>query len=262
MPVVFLHGSGSSRKVFERQLGSALADDWRLIALDLPGHGESFDASDPADAYSVEGLADTVEEVLDQLGIRRAAIFGWSLGGHIAIELLARNRLVAGLMLSGAPPVPPGLIGMLRGFHPSFDILLASKEAYSERDAERFETLCFDARSNPAFRQSILRTDGKARAVFSKSMMRGGTNQRAAVLGADVPVAFVNGRHDPFVRLSYFVGLKPVHLFDDEAHVIESAGHAPFWTDADEFNPLLARFLSTVAGRQTIHEPKRIAAGA
>ncbi len=48
-----------------------------------------------------------------------------------------------------------------------------------------------------------------------------------------------------------------MHLFDDEAHVIESAGHAPFWTDADEFNPLLTRFLSTVAGRQTIHEPKR-----
>ncbi len=123
IPLVFLHGSGSSRKVFERQLNSALADDRTSSHSDLPATANlSTQATRPMPIRSK--ALPTPSARCSIIGDRPAPQWlGWSLGGHIAIELLARNRLVAGLM-SGALPVPPGLIGMMRGSHPSFDILL------------------------------------------------------------------------------------------------------------------------------------------
>jgi len=47
LPVLMLHGSGASHLAFRRQFESPLADKFRLIAMDLPGHGLSGDAGDP-----------------------------------------------------------------------------------------------------------------------------------------------------------------------------------------------------------------------
>lgn len=196
-PLVMIHGSGSSRTVFSRQLHSHLSRNWRLIALDLPGHGESSDARDPQSTYTVTGLADCIGEVAARLGLHRFPVLGWSLGGHVAIEMAGSGNGISGLMLCGTPPVPSGLLGMLRGFHPSFDILLASKENFTSRDVARFQSLCFGDTSNPSFRDAIARADGRLRSVFSRAMLRGeGVDQRRTVEQADIPIAFVNGFHD------------------------------------------------------------------
>ena len=255
MPLVLLHGSGSSARIFDRQMASPLAKATRMIALDLPGHGRSNDASDPRVAYTLTGLATTVETVLQKLDVRRFALFGWSLGGHVAIEMLARNRGVRGLLLTGTPPVRPGLIGSLRGFHASFDLLLASKQNWSQRDVERFEHLCFGESATPDIRNDLMRADGRLRAAVSHSMMRAdGNDQRQTVLSADIPVFFVNGAEDPFIRQSYIAG------FEDptrghQNHVIESAGHAPFWDRPEEFNLHLGAFLDAVRENAAANVP-------
>ena len=46
LPVLLIHGNSLSREVFRNQLGGALSRKYRLVALDLPGHGESSDAVD------------------------------------------------------------------------------------------------------------------------------------------------------------------------------------------------------------------------
>src|SRR5690606_41660284 len=109
-----------------RHLELQLGGQHRIIAMDRAGHGDCDGAREPAANYSLRGLARTYGEVVAELGIARAAFYGWSLGGHIAIELLATNPAVAGLMLTGAPPVGPGPLAMLRGFHTHWDLLLAS----------------------------------------------------------------------------------------------------------------------------------------
>jgi pimeloyl-ACP methyl ester carboxylesterase len=47
-PVVLIHGNSSSSRVFSRQLDGPLGQRFRLIAVDLPGHGASDDAKDPS----------------------------------------------------------------------------------------------------------------------------------------------------------------------------------------------------------------------
>ncbi len=259
LPVVMIHGSGSSKGVFARQFESPLAQSHRLIALDLPGHGESSDAAVPAEGYTVKGFAATVGEVLDDLGIERAAIFGWSLGGHVAIELMTWHPAVAGILVTGTPPLPRGPLGVLRGFQLHRDVLLASKPQFSDAEAERFLHLCFGDTGTPEFLASIKRADGRLRKIVFNGMMRGdGADQRRAVENAPVPVGIVNGADESIARLSFVAGVAYNTLWDGQCHVIEGTGHAPFWQRPDVFNPLLTRFVEDVAAApavRTLDEP-------
>lgn len=253
LPLVMIHGAGASKEVFMRQLESPLGEQHRIIAMDLPGHGDSDDAHTPATAYTLRGFAATVTEVMATLEVAQPAIYGWSLGGHIAIELMASSPRVAGLMLSGAPPVEAGPLGMLRGFHTHWDLLLASKAHFSRRDAERFHQLCFGETGSPTFLKAIERADGRTRPIVFRSMMRGEcADQKRAVESAAVPVAMINGAHDPIVRLGYLSSLRYRTLWEERCYVIAGAGHAPFWAAPGPFNELLGRFLHDVETDQAI----------
>lgn len=248
VPLLLVHGSGSSKEVFARQFASPLADRHRLIALDLPGHGNSSNARIPMTGYSIHGLAETVVEVLQQLNIEQVVVFGWSLGGHIAIEFASLTPTVIGLLLTGAPPVGRGPLGMLRGFQTNWDLLLASKEHFSALDAERFEELCFNGTGEPAFLEAIKRADGRARAIVFKSMMRGdGVDQKQVVEHSEIPIAIINGADEPFARSGYLASLNYGSLWGDRCIVIDGAGHAPFWEKPELFNPLLEQFTADAA---------------
>lgn len=247
-PVLLLHGSGSSKNVFARQFVSSLAENFRLIAIDLPGHGHSGDARDATAAYTIQGFAECVSDVLDELRLKRLAILGWSLGGHVGIELLSRHPAVSGLMIVGAPPVSPGPLGMLRAFQTNWDLLLASKETFSQRDVLRFNDLCFGGKGTAAQLADIRRADGRVRPIFVRSMMTGqGCDQRKTVEQSQVPIAIVNGDSEPFTRLSYVHALHYSNLWTDRCHIIPNAGHAPFWDQSDHFNSLLRHFVEDTA---------------
>ena len=88
-PVVLIHGLYSSAQINWNLTGvmSELARDHRVIALDLPGHGRS---GKPAteEAYGLR-LAEDVIDLLDHLQIKKAHIVGYSLGGMVAVKILA-----------------------------------------------------------------------------------------------------------------------------------------------------------------------------
>ena len=95
-PLVLLHGLGSARHAWAPVIG-ALAAHFEVIAIDLPGFGES--APLPAGIEPLPAvLAATVAGFLDELGIARPHVAGNSLGGWVALEL-AGIRPVASLAL-------------------------------------------------------------------------------------------------------------------------------------------------------------------
>ena len=81
-----LHGTSMQSSAWTA-LGSALQDQWRVIALDMRGHGGS---DKPATGYSLGQYAADVETVMDALGLERASLIGSSLGTQVAIEFAAR----------------------------------------------------------------------------------------------------------------------------------------------------------------------------
>ncbi|MEP7239448.1 MAG: alpha/beta hydrolase [Devosia sp.] len=267
LPVLLLHGSGSSRRVFDRQMMSPLAGHYRMIAPDLPGHGESSDARDVSRlSYTLPGLARSVGALIDALGLGKVAVVGWSLGGHLALELMDFHPAVAGVMVMGAPPIGRGPIALFRAFRTNLDTTLASKPKFSDAEIMRFARLCFGYDIEPTSLDSIRRADGQLRKVMFGSMMSGAcVDEKALVETSDTPVAIVNGSDDPFIRLRYIAGLRYRNLWEGMCHVIPDAGHDAFRSHADSFNPLLGRFADAIAARvaqprQAVTAPMRLTA--
>jgi pimeloyl-ACP methyl ester carboxylesterase len=247
MPLLMLHGSGSARGIFDRQMQSTLAERFRLIAPDLPGHGESSDALDNGDSYTLPGLAKTIGEVIDKLEVKRVVVLGWSLGGHIALELMSYHAAVAGVMIMGAPPIGRGPIALLRAFRTNLDTGLASKEKFSDADTQRFARLCFDGHADDVALANIRRADGRLRKIMFGSMMSGRcADEKRLVETSSKPVAVINGSDDPFVRARYISALNYRNLWGGLCHVIPDAGHDAFRSHYDWFNPMLMRFASEI----------------
>ncbi|MHA3914404.1 alpha/beta fold hydrolase [Halovulum sp. GXIMD14793] len=81
--IVFLHGAGVDRTLWEPQI-SAFSPDFQVIAPDLPGHGVV-----PA-VTSVEAMAEAVHQTLVAADAKRYALVGLSLGGMVALEMVRR----------------------------------------------------------------------------------------------------------------------------------------------------------------------------
>lgn len=101
--IVFIHGT-SLTKAFWRAVATRLADTYRCVSVDLPGHGALADQP-----FTLEAAADVVEAALDAEGTRRAVLVGLSLGGYVAISAAARTPgRVRGLVLAGSTAEPSG----------------------------------------------------------------------------------------------------------------------------------------------------------
>lgn len=84
--LLFLHGLGSSADDWERQL-PAVAEDYRVILVDLPGHGRS---ALPVGRLTVQGMAREVDGLLAHLGEGGVHVVGLSLGACVALALAHR----------------------------------------------------------------------------------------------------------------------------------------------------------------------------
>jgi pimeloyl-ACP methyl ester carboxylesterase len=87
--VLFLHGWGTDFLPFKQFL-DGIAAYYRVVALDLPGFGQS---AEPPEAWSVDDYADFVLSFMKTLTIDRVILIGHSFGGRISIKLAARKNL-------------------------------------------------------------------------------------------------------------------------------------------------------------------------
>jgi pimeloyl-ACP methyl ester carboxylesterase len=95
-PVLMLHGLGGTKISFLPTV-AALAPDYRVIAMDAPGFGDS---DKPIGSYDAAFMARWAAALLDALGIDRADVLGHSMGGRVALELgMGHPDRVRSLML-------------------------------------------------------------------------------------------------------------------------------------------------------------------
>ncbi len=80
-PIVLIHGSSASLHSFEPWV-ELLKDDYRLISLDLPGHG--LTGAVPDNDYTMDGFLRTVDSLVSHLDLENFTIAGNSMGGHVA----------------------------------------------------------------------------------------------------------------------------------------------------------------------------------
>lgn len=247
---LLVHGNSSSSRSFQHQLEGPLGERFRLVAMDLPGHGESPPASDPPATYTLPGYAKIMVGVAEQMGLANGVFVGWSLGGHIVLEASDQLPNAAGRVIFGTPPVgfPPAMAeaflphpAMTVAFHPSpTDEEMAAYVAAFFKPGAAVPDFCY---------ADIRRTDGQARAVLGGSIGPGGYRDEVEIVAnLTAPLAILHGEHEQLVSLAYIQGLTIPTLWRGAVQVIADAGHAPHWEQPDQFNALLEAFLLETAG--------------
>ncbi|HWO00686.1 MAG TPA: alpha/beta fold hydrolase [Blastocatellia bacterium] len=193
-PIVLIHGLGSNIRMNWQLPGviSILSKNYQVIALDLPGHGESDKPTNEA-AYGTEMVEDVVR-LLDHLNIKRAHMVGYSMGGMIAMRLMAthQDRVLSGIV---------GGMGWLRDG--------SGLQRFWERIPERQSSGTTSARS---------RTPSVCAHSLGKLALT-----EAELRAIKAPVGIIVGDRDPTKRL-YVTPLQQV-LTDWPVVEIKGAGH-------------------------------------
>src|SRR4029453_14962152 len=90
-PILFIHGWAQNPLCWVKQYESALADEFRLVAVDLRGHGMS-EAPLEAEHYTDGGLwADDVAAIVDELALERSVLVGWSYGAFVICDYVRKH---------------------------------------------------------------------------------------------------------------------------------------------------------------------------
>lgn len=244
VPIVLVHGNSTSSRAFEHQLAGELGRAHRLVAVDLPGHGMSSPAREPANTYTLPGYARVLVEVSRQLDLSRAIFFGWSLGGHVVLEASGALPLAAGFAIMGAPPLgfPPA---MDRAFVQLPTLGVAFREDASEGEIREFQQTFFmpGAALPKAFSEDFGWTDKRARSALAASIGPNGYQDEIEIVARlTTPLAILHGEHDRIANGAYLQGLVVPRLWGGTIHLIRGVGHAAQWEAPAAFDELLATF--------------------
>lgn len=248
LALVFIHGNSGSSAIFGNQLESDLGKDYRLVAVDLPGHGQSGNAPVPEKTYSLPGYAAVVRQVAAQLDLERIVVVGQSLGGHVALEAAIGNPKILGLFLSGAFPTPGDPTRLSHGFTDNPGLAVGMKETLDNDDVVIFSQNHVDenfAACPPFVFDDIRRTDPLARRCFFESVFRKDYADAEAFVRTDPrPLALIYGAHDKLINTDHAASRGYRNLWRNAIQFVENAAHTPAWEAPAEFDALLRAFLS------------------
>ncbi len=247
--LVLVHGNSCSKEAFRPLFENRELQGHRMMAPDLPGCGESANASAPRTTYSLPGLAETVRAVVAARGIDRYVLIGWSLGGHLAIEMLKQGARPLGVVLTGTPPCGPDPAEIAETFLPAPGSEVMSMEAPTRAQFAAFLKTAYAPLTPSAEHEAaVLRTDGRFRSYFFGHVY-GNPNaegQRTTVSRWPGPIALVNGRDEPFFDPVKLDALRWGNLWRGKTQWIDGAGHAPFASHPETYARVVREFVEEV----------------
>ena len=245
-PVIFVHGNSCSSSTWNGILDGPFGQRYRCLAFDLPGHGNSAKAKDPAD-YSLPGYAKVLANFAAANQAEDAVVVGWSLGGHIALEAAPAMPAAPGFVIFGTPPIATA-DQMSVAFQPNPAMAFTFAPSISPDEARAYAEAYTAPRSALDLGEivaDVLRTDGAARAGLGASLAEGRYADEVAIVAAlTKPLAILHGEGEQLISLDYLRTLSIPALWRGELQLIPGAGHAPHLETPDQFTALLTEFLA------------------
>ncbi len=242
--ILFLHGMSQSWLTWDRQLRSELARRYRLVAMDLRGHGAS---ERPRDGYDDSRLwAADVDAAIRELDLDRPILCGWSYGPlvildyirHYGQERLGGIHIVGGITKLGseaaAAVISAEFLALLPGLFSTdlgegvrgIESLLHLCFCHEPEASDLYTMLGFGVSVPPFVRQALL-----TRVVDNDDLL-------PAIL---TPVLITHGALDAVVGQQVVAQHKAL-LPHAQVDIMRDAGHAAFWDDAARFNQRLGAF--------------------
>jgi pimeloyl-ACP methyl ester carboxylesterase len=253
--LLLIHGMAGSSATW-RSVIPQLSKDFRVIAPDLLGHGES---AKPRSDYSLGAFAVLLRDFLDELGVSQATVVGHSLGGGVAMQFVYQHpdyckRLV--LISSGGLGPDVGMVLRLLSV-PGAELVLpiiAPKPVlnvgnklkswlraagiHSPRGAETWSA--YSSLSDRQTRQSFLRTlrsvvDYQGQAVSALNRLQ---------LRAELPVMAIWGERDNIIPVKHAYAVHDART-DSRLEVLPDVGHYPQVEAPTEVIELIKDFIAT-----------------
>ncbi len=250
-PLVLIHGWMMSHYYF-RPIVAQLAKEHDVIALDLPGHGESDKPSPSEFAYDFAAFAKLVDEIMGKLGVASADVLGASMGGGTALTLAARYPArVRKLVLSAAAAYPPptlpldAKLALVPGVGPFvFKNVFGRREferanrQHAVRDPRSLDTAWLDY-----YWDRFNRAGARDAFYACMQMLTSLPSENADAARITQPTLLVWGDEDRLVPLSRGKQLGRA-IPGARLEVIPACGHMPFIERPEQFLRAVRPFLS------------------
>jgi pimeloyl-ACP methyl ester carboxylesterase len=242
--ILLLHGNSCSAELFKPQFNS-IFENYFLIAPDFVGHGGSGQSENEAH-YSMNGMAQSITQLVESLEIDQLTVYGVSLGGHVAMEMAPLlSKKLKGIMISGAPPLkiplntaecftdsPVMAKSFVKDLTPQNRTEWADACVYENDNAKKLVMSWIEA-TEPEFREKF---------GASLSTAAGVSNEFQIIEEVSFPVAFVQGEHEWLIKPNYFDKIKPINFYKNKVHWISGSAHFPNLENPEDFNQLLKEF--------------------
>ena len=264
--LVFVHGIGQSWLSWRRQLEGPLAGRFRMVALDLRGHGDSTKPDDPVSYREACRWADDIQAVMQSLGISKPILVGWSFGGLITMHFVRCKGAddLRGLVLVATTA---GQLVSPQGAGPSEGARLAGAAAreMSAPDlrrnlagAQQFAALMTASAPDEAWQAetvaALLRLPAYVRRALAGEVTGPGgtrlTSNADLVPRLDLPLLVITGVKDPLsdgrILAQAYVSSFPAA----RVVVYADSGHSPFAEESSRFDAELEEFLRSESVRR------------
>lgn len=243
MPFAFFHGFSQSALSWTRQLRSPLAETFRLIAMDLRGHGRS---AKPRDGYADSRLwADDVHALIKTLDLDHPILCGWSYGPLVILDYLRHYgedsiggiNFVGGVTKLGSDEavsvLTPEFLGLIPGF-------FSTDAEESVRSLTSLLRLCFATEPAPEDLYSMLGYSVSVPPYVRQALFSRAFDNDDLLPRLRKPVLITHGSADAIVNPA---------VIEKQMSAIAAAkiermatGHACFWDDAAGYNASLREF--------------------
>jgi pimeloyl-ACP methyl ester carboxylesterase len=247
--IFFIHGNSVSKTCWRKQCGSELLSSYRLIALDLPGHGDSQPALNKNVGYTLKGLASIMRKAVGKLIDDRPYILaGLSVGTNIIAEMLPFNITPDGLILAGPSLVnkkyspqtfikPNTHVGVVfTDKADENDVILYCKETSMSEEKEDLDI----------FVSNYKATDKTFRGIFATSIAdENYSDELALIQRSDIPCLVIFGKDELVVDPGY-LDSADLPLWRNKIFKISGASHLVNIDQPDTFNALVLEFAQDV----------------
>lgn len=245
-PIVFVHGYAQAALCWDRQFrDAALAREFRLVGLDLRGHGMSDKPVGDAHYKPSQPWADDIKAVIDSLGLVRPVLVGWSYGGRVLGDYLAvhgHGSLGAMNWVAAITSSDPSGFGRGNRFGPQ---VISPDPATAIRGTAAFLRECFELQPTTGEFETMLAYNMMVPRHVRLSLLGRAADYAPQLRALDIPVLVTHGQRDKLVNQS--LSQRTASLAPGaRLSVYDEIGHSPFWEDAPRFNRELAELARSV----------------
>jgi non-heme chloroperoxidase len=250
-PILLIHGWSQNHLCWAKQYESALADEFRMVAYDLRGHGMSEAPLEPEHYTDGRLWADDAAAIIEALRLDRPVLVGWSYGAFVIddyIRVYSQDRIAAINFVEAAVKLGEAAFGTLigPGFLDHFVDATADDLPANIRAMRSFVRACFVTPPPDDELETAACWNVAVPAAIRANLAARDIDDDDVLRALEVPVLVTQGREDTVVlpaMAEHVLAVCPTA----EASWYEGVGHAPHLEAPERFNRELAELARRVS---------------